>query len=177
MANNSTIEYEYYYGMWRGQRRIRGAAIGAKPPLNQWNLLISGGFQAPTGAELPPPWKEKNLSPSWTNSWICPCYCPAAIIILHIRPTTELFIFFIIWGLDKVMTISGLCGWWARGPSAVARKGARGPGGPQFHKAAVKVKPRASRSDDIADLRRSKVTALIWESLNTSRHLFSEIFD
>jgi len=29
--------------------------------------LISGGFQAPTGAE--PPWKDKkNLSPPWKNS-------------------------------------------------------------------------------------------------------------
>ena len=33
--------------------RIQGGAMGAKPPLDQWNLLISGGFQAPTGADPP----------------------------------------------------------------------------------------------------------------------------
>ena len=33
--------------------------MGAKPSLDQWNLLISGGFQAPTGAE--PPWKDKKV--------------------------------------------------------------------------------------------------------------------
>ena len=38
----------------KGQRRIQGGgAIGAKPPLDQRNLLISGCFQAPTGAEPP----------------------------------------------------------------------------------------------------------------------------
>ena len=37
---------------------------GAKPPLDQGNLLISGGFQAPTGAEPPPLEREKNLSPT-----------------------------------------------------------------------------------------------------------------
>ena len=36
--------------------------MGAKPPLDQWNLLILGGFQAPTGAE-PLTGKRKNLSP------------------------------------------------------------------------------------------------------------------
>jgi len=36
--------------------------MGAKPPLDQCNLLISGGFQAPAGAEPRPPWKEKKLS-------------------------------------------------------------------------------------------------------------------
>ena len=37
-----------------------GGALGAKhPPLDLWTLLISGRFQAPTGAE-----------PPWTNSWI-----------------------------------------------------------------------------------------------------------
>ena len=35
--------------------------------------MISGGFHAPTGAE--PPWKEKNVSPPWTNSWIRPWIC------------------------------------------------------------------------------------------------------
>jgi len=35
-------------------------AMGAKPPLDQLNLLISGGFQAPTSAEPPPPEREKN---------------------------------------------------------------------------------------------------------------------
>ena len=44
------------YGL---QRRIQGGAIGAKPtPLDQWNLLISGDFHAPMGAE-PPPGKKK----------------------------------------------------------------------------------------------------------------------
>ena len=33
------------------------------PPLDQWNLMISGGFQAPTGAE-PPPWKNKKCKPT-----------------------------------------------------------------------------------------------------------------
>ena len=28
--------------------------MGAEPLLDQWNLLISGGFQAQTGAEPPP---------------------------------------------------------------------------------------------------------------------------
>ena len=44
------------------QRRSQGGAMGAKHPLDQWNLWISGGFQAPTCAE-PPPGKKKNLSP------------------------------------------------------------------------------------------------------------------
>ena len=35
-----------------------GGAMEAKPPLDQWNLLISGGFHAPAGAE-PPPGKKK----------------------------------------------------------------------------------------------------------------------
>ena len=38
------------------QRRIQ-------PPLDQCNLLISGGFQAPAGAEPRPPWKEKKIKP------------------------------------------------------------------------------------------------------------------
>ena len=34
---------------------FRGGTMGAKPPpLAQWNLLISGGFSAPTCAEPPP---------------------------------------------------------------------------------------------------------------------------
>ena len=37
-----------------------GGALEAMPPVDQWNLLISGGFQAQTGAE-PPPWKEKKI--------------------------------------------------------------------------------------------------------------------
>ena len=41
-------------------------AMGAKPPLDQLNLLISGGFHAPTDAE--PPWKEKSVSPLDPNS-------------------------------------------------------------------------------------------------------------
>ena len=44
----------------------RGAIWGVTPPLDQLNLLISVGFQAPTGAK--PPLKEKNLSRPWTNS-------------------------------------------------------------------------------------------------------------
>ena len=36
------------------QGRIQGGAMGAKPPLDLCNLLISGGFQAPTGAEPHP---------------------------------------------------------------------------------------------------------------------------
>ena len=36
--------------------------MGAKPSLDLCNLLISGGFQAPTGAESPPG-KKKNVSP------------------------------------------------------------------------------------------------------------------
>ena len=41
-------------------------AMGTKPPpLDQWNLLISVGFQAPMDADCwaPPPWKEKIVSP------------------------------------------------------------------------------------------------------------------
>ena len=34
---------------------FRGGAMGAKPPLDQRNLLLSGGFQALTGAEPPAP--------------------------------------------------------------------------------------------------------------------------
>ena len=56
------------------QRRIQGGVIGAKPPLNQWNLLISGGFHAPTGAE-PPLERKKFKPPPWTNSWIRPWLC------------------------------------------------------------------------------------------------------
>ena len=40
-----------------------GGLWGLSPPLDQWNLLISGGFQAPTG----PPWKEKKLSSPLDN--------------------------------------------------------------------------------------------------------------
>ena len=47
--------------------RIQGGAMGTKPPLDQWNLLISGGFQAPTWAEPSPPWKEQNVSPPLDN--------------------------------------------------------------------------------------------------------------
>ena len=39
-----------------------GGAMGAQPPLDQWNLWITGVFQAPTCAE-PPPVKKKSLSP------------------------------------------------------------------------------------------------------------------
>ena len=44
----------------------------ATPPLDQWNLLISGGFQAPTGAEPTPLEREKKFKPPWKNSWIRP---------------------------------------------------------------------------------------------------------
>ena len=48
-----------------------GGALGVKPPpLDQWNLLISGGFQ-------PPLEREKNLSHHWTNSWIRPWTWPS----------------------------------------------------------------------------------------------------
>ena len=57
------------------------------PPVDQWNLLISGGFQAPTGAEPPPLEREKNLSPPWTNSWIRPWASYAAIFILSTENT------------------------------------------------------------------------------------------
>ena len=60
-----------FYGPLKIRGVFRGGAIGAKPPpLDQWNLLISGGFHAPTGAE-PSPLKEKNLSPPldiWKHS-------------------------------------------------------------------------------------------------------------
>ena len=36
------------------QGRIRGVGYGSYAPLDQWNLLISGGFQTPPGAEPPP---------------------------------------------------------------------------------------------------------------------------
>ena len=39
-----------------------GGVMEAKPPQDQWNLLISGGFQPPTGAE-PPPGKIKKFKP------------------------------------------------------------------------------------------------------------------
>ena len=37
--------------------------MGAKAPLDQWNLLITGGFQAPTGAKPPPFEREKKFKP------------------------------------------------------------------------------------------------------------------
>ena len=37
---------------------FRGWPWGLSPTLDLWNLLILGGFQAPTGAEVPPPWKK-----------------------------------------------------------------------------------------------------------------------
>ena len=37
------------------KRCIQGGAMRAEPPLDQRNLWISGGFQAPTGAEPLPP--------------------------------------------------------------------------------------------------------------------------
>ena len=33
--------------------------MGLSSPLDQWNLLISGGFQAPTGAKHPPGKRKK----------------------------------------------------------------------------------------------------------------------
>jgi len=46
-----------------GRGVFRGELLGlSPPPPDQWNLLISGGFHAHTGAEPPP----------WTNSWIRP---------------------------------------------------------------------------------------------------------
>ena len=50
--------------------------MGAKHPLDQWNLLISEGFQAPTGAE-PPLESEKNLSPPPGQ---IPEYAPGPIV-------------------------------------------------------------------------------------------------
>ena len=45
--------------IWPSEAYSGGGAIGAKPtPLDQWNLLISGDFHAPMGAE-PPPGKKK----------------------------------------------------------------------------------------------------------------------
>jgi len=44
------------------QRRIQGGLLGlSPPPLDQLNLLISMGFQAPTGAE--PPLERKKSKP------------------------------------------------------------------------------------------------------------------
>ena len=41
---------------------VKGGLLGLSlPPLDQWILWISGGFQAPTGAE--PPWKENKIYP------------------------------------------------------------------------------------------------------------------
>ena len=65
MINNPhSVRYTFPRGVFRG-------VMGSKPPLDQWNLLISAGFQAPTGAE-PPGKIKKNLSPPWKNSWIRP---------------------------------------------------------------------------------------------------------
>ena len=47
--------------MEKQERSIGGGAMVAKPPLDQWNLLISGSFQAPTGAA--PPGKKKMWDP------------------------------------------------------------------------------------------------------------------
>ena len=61
---------------WRGcfvQRRIQGGGGAKPPPLDQWNLLFLGGFQAPMAAEAPPLGGKK--CPPWTNSWIRPWYC------------------------------------------------------------------------------------------------------
>ena len=54
----------------RGVFRVGGGLWGLSPPLDQWNLLISGGFQ-------PPLEREKNLSHHWTNSWIRPWTWPS----------------------------------------------------------------------------------------------------
>ena len=52
-----------YLLIWqRKQRRIQGRLWGLSPPLDEWNLLISGGFQTPTGAEAPH-WKDKKCKP------------------------------------------------------------------------------------------------------------------
>ena len=45
------------------EERDAGGAMGAKPPPGPVKLLISGGFQAPTGAEPPLLKKKQNLSP------------------------------------------------------------------------------------------------------------------
>ena len=55
-----------------GWHLTRGVFRGGLP-LNQWNLLISGGFQAPTVAE-PPLEREKNLSPPLDKFLNTPLY-------------------------------------------------------------------------------------------------------
>ena len=63
--------------------KLWGVTTGAKPPLDQWNLLNSGGFQAPTGDE-PSPGKKKKCKPPWTNSWIRPCWVVRVLNIYSI---------------------------------------------------------------------------------------------
>ena len=43
----------YKMGNCEVQRYIQGGYWGSAPPQDQWKLLISGGFYAPTGAESP----------------------------------------------------------------------------------------------------------------------------
>ena len=47
-----------------------GRAIVAKPPWTSEIYWFQGVFMPQR--VLSPPWKEENLSPPWTNSWICP---------------------------------------------------------------------------------------------------------
>ena len=46
-------------------RGVVREAIGAKPPPGPVKSIDFRGF---SGAEPFPPWKEKNVSPTWTNS-------------------------------------------------------------------------------------------------------------
>ena len=51
------------YRILRAQKLYTEAYSGGGGYGDQWNLLISGGFQASTGAEPPPPGKRRNFSP------------------------------------------------------------------------------------------------------------------
>ena len=54
--------------------------MGAKPPLDPWNLLISGGFQAQRGADTPF-WKENKIKPPPLGQ--IPEYAPETNIIIE----------------------------------------------------------------------------------------------
>ena len=63
-----------------------GGGYGTMPPQDQWNLLISGGFHVPTGAE-PPPWKEKIQAPAPGQ---IPEYAPEVIVYAVIAHQTNI---------------------------------------------------------------------------------------
>ena len=71
VIRDGVVEFIVNRGVFRG-----GAEA---PPLDQWNLLFSGGFSGPNGCWAPPPEKKKNLSPSGQMPEYAPDWKPQCL--------------------------------------------------------------------------------------------------